>query len=49
MEINEVKKELKKINTRIKILTNAGLDVPKELYERMRKLEEVIEKWKKTN
>lgn len=48
-DIKEFKKELKKINTRIDMLTKANLEVPKELYERMRTLEELIEKWKKQN
>ena len=43
----EIKKEMKKINSRIKILTMANQEVPKELYERLRKLEEVMEKCKK--
>lgn len=45
----EIKKEIRKINSRIKMLSIANQDIPKELYERLRKLEEVMEKWKKTN
>ena len=49
MEVNEVKKELKKINSRIKILSDARMEVPKELYDRKRRLEDMIDKWKTTN
>ena len=44
-----IKQELKKINSRIKVLSMTNNEIPKELYERKRKLEEMIEKWKKTN
>lgn len=48
-KIKETKQEMNKINKRIKTLIMTHNDVPKELYERLRKLEEVMEKCKKTN
>ena len=48
-KIKETKQEMNKINKRIKTLIMTHNDVPKELYQRLRKLEEVMEKCKKTN